>query len=163
MNLSAPIRVSMADFKVAKAPSQLITTGLGSCVGVALYDPVAKVAGLAHIMLPDSRQGLPSSKPGKFADTAIPALIAEMEKAGAVKSRLTAKIVGGAQMFNFLENNSVGSIGDRNVEAVVRILNELAIPILAQDTKGRRGRTITFDPNSGVLSVRTVDSGVKEL
>lgn len=66
-------------------------------------------------------------------------------------------------MFNFLENNSVGSIGDRNVEAVVRILNELAIPILAQDTKGRRGRTITFDPNSGVLSVRTVDSGVKEL
>ena len=60
MNLSAPIRVSMADFKVAKAPSQLITTGLGSCVGVALYDPVAKVAGLAHIMLPDSRQGLPA-------------------------------------------------------------------------------------------------------
>lgn len=158
----SPIRVAMADFQIAKAPSQLITTGLGSCVGVALYDAVTKVAGLAHIMLPDSQCGLPSSKQGKFADTAIPALIAKMEETGAQRSRLTAKIAGGAQMFDFPDQVEK-SVGDRNVEAVETILAQMGIPILARDTRGRRGRTIFFDPNCGSLSVRTVDSGVKEL
>lgn len=163
MNFTNSTRVGMADYKVAKAPGQLITTGLGSCVGVALYDPKAKVAGLAHIMLPDSQRGLPSSNKGKFADTAIPALMEEMEKAGAHSPRLQAKIVGGAQMFKFADNNDHNRIGERNVEATVEILSQLRIPILAQDTGGGRGRTIFFDPNDGRLVVRTVDSGEREL
>lgn len=163
MNVTGSIRVGMADFQVAKAPAQLITTGLGSCVGIALYDPVAKVAGLAHIMLPDSQRGLPSSNKGKFADTAIPALVGEMEGAGAQRQRLQAKIAGGAQMFSFTDHGDNNSIGERNVEAVQTILSQLKIPILAQDTGGRRGRTIAFDPNCGRLVVRTVDSGEREL
>ncbi len=163
MNFTGSIRVAMADYQVAKAPAQLITTGLGSCVGIALYDPKVKVAGLAHIMLPDSKQGLPSSNEGKFADTAIVALIREMEEAGAQRIRLQAKIAGGAQMFNFADHNDHNSIGQRNVEAVQAILGELRIPLLAEDTGGGRGRTIAFDPNSGRLVVRTVDSGEREL
>jgi chemotaxis protein CheD len=163
MNFTSSVRVAMADYQVVKAPAQLVTTGLGSCVGIALYDPVAKVAGLAHIMLPDSKQGLPSSNLGKFVDTAIPALIGEMEEAGAQRCRLQAKIAGGAQMFNFPDNNDNNRIGNRNVEAAVAILSQLDIPILAQDTGGRRGRTIFFDSNNGILVVYTVDSGEREL
>lgn len=163
MSVASSTRVGMADYKVVKAPDQLITTGLGSCVGIALYDPRTKVAGLAHIMLPDSTRGLPSSNVGKFADTAIPAVLIEMESLGAERYRIQAKIAGGAQMFQFADNNDHNRIGERNVEAVVEILNNLRIPILAQDTGGRRGRTISFDPNTGRLLVRTVESGEREL
>ena len=93
------IKVGMADLKVCKCPDSLTTLGLGSCVGVALYDPISKVSGLLHCMLPDSTQIRNNSNVAKFADTGIDELIRQMVALGANKSRLVAKIAGGAQMF----------------------------------------------------------------
>lgn len=93
------IVLGMADLMVIRAPVKLVTLGLGSCIGLVVYDSTAKVAGMAHIMLPNSRGLMGSEKVGKFADTAVPALIDAMEKQGAVKSRIKAKLAGGAQMF----------------------------------------------------------------
>ncbi len=93
--------VGMADMVVVSAPESLVTLGLGSCIGLVLFDQAAKVAGMAHIMLPDSRGAGQKAleKPGKCADTAVPALIAEVCRKGAVRSRLKAKMAGGSQMF----------------------------------------------------------------
>uniref|UniRef100_UPI00262E9BAB chemotaxis protein CheD n=1 Tax=uncultured Fretibacterium sp. TaxID=1678694 RepID=UPI00262E9BAB len=91
--------LGMADLVVANAPAKLVTLGLGSCIGLVVFDTVAKVAGMAHIMLPNSRGAQGLEKVGKFADTAVPAIIDEMIKKGASKARIKAKIAGGAQMF----------------------------------------------------------------
>lgn len=88
------IKVGMADYKIGRNPASLISYGLGSCVGIALFDTVAKVGGLAHIMLPDSTQARATDNPAKFADTALPLMLSEIIKLGAVKSRITAKIAG---------------------------------------------------------------------
>ena len=101
------IKVGMADYKVGAAPSTLISYGLGSCIGLSLYDPQAKVGGLLHYMLPDSKQARPSDTPAKFIDTGFPLMLADVLKLGAVKSRLVAKIAGGAQMFAFSNSTSV--------------------------------------------------------
>ena len=105
------IKVGMADLATAKPPQVLVTTGLGSCVGVCLLDPLVKVGGLAHIMLPDSTQARDVQNKAKYADTAIKILIDEMVNLGAIKRRMVAKIAGGAQMFNFSGNNSIMKIG----------------------------------------------------
>lgn len=157
------IKVGMADLNVAKEPHKLTTLGLGSCVGVSLYDRRAKVAGLAHIMLPSSKEIKNNSNKAKFADSGIEELIKEMEKLGARKGSLTAKIAGGAQMFNFNSNNSALRIGDRNVEATKEKLKELNISILAEDTGGNFGRTIVFDSNDGSLYIRTIGHGEKTI
>ena len=112
------IKVGMADLKVCKAPDALTTLGLGSCVGVALYDPVTKISGLLHCMLPDSTQIRNNSNVAKFADTGIDELIRQMVALGASKSRLVAKMAGGAQMFAMKTNNDTLRVGERNVEAV---------------------------------------------
>ena len=100
------IKVGMADYKVGAAPSTLISYGLGSCIGLSLYDPQTKVGGLLHYMLPDSKQARPSDTPAKFIDTGFPLMLADVLKLGAVKSRLVAKIAGGAQMFAFSNTTS---------------------------------------------------------
>ncbi len=155
------IKVGMADLATAKPPQVLVTTGLGSCVGVCLLDPLVKVGGLAHIMLPDSTQARDVQNKAKYADTAIKILIDEMVNLGAIKRRMVAKIAGGAQMFNFSGNNSIMKIGERNVEAVITNLNIWGIPILAQDTGGNYGRTIYFYPENGQLYIRTIKYGEK--
>src|SRR5690554_6691861 len=111
------IKVGMADLNVTKAPHQLTTLGLGSCVGITLYDGVNKVAGLAHIMLPSSKEIKNNQNKAKFADTGIEELINLMTKIGADKNNLVAKIAGGSQMFNFNSNNQMLRIGERNVLA----------------------------------------------
>lgn len=155
------IKVGMADLKVTKAPNTLMTSGLGSCIGICLYDNVAKIGGLAHIMLPDSTQARANDNKAKFADSAIPILIDEMIKLGAVKIRITAKIAGGAQMFNFPGSTDVMRIGDRNAEAVKENLKKYGIKILAAETGGNYGRTIEMDIQLGKLYIRTIDKGEK--
>ncbi|ABZ84805.1 chemotaxis protein ched [Heliomicrobium modesticaldum Ice1] len=155
------IKVGMADLKAAKAPDNLMTSGLGSCIGICLYDAVAKVGGLAHIMLPASTQARSSENKAKFADTAIPVLLEEMIKLGAIKSRLVAKIAGGAQMFSFPGASDVMRIGERNAEAVVLRLKQENIPLLARETGGNFGRTIELDTMTGKLHIRTIDRGEK--
>ena len=117
------IKVGMADLKVCVSPDAVTTLGLGSCVGIAIRDPVTKIGGLAHIMLPDSSQVRQNSNKAKFADTGIDELIKVMTAAGASRGRLTAKIAGGAQMFAFSGNSDMLRVGERNVEAVKRKLN----------------------------------------
>ena len=128
------IKVGMADLNVCRAPDAITTLGLGSCVGVVLYDKGAKIAGMVHVMLPDSTQIRQNHNKAKFADTGIDALLAMMAKAGAKTTSLTAKIAGGAQMFAFNSSNDMLRVGERNVQAVKEKLRSLGIRILAEDT-----------------------------
>jgi chemotaxis protein CheD len=158
------IKVGMADLNVAHQTGVLKTTGLGSCVGVTLFDNRVKVAGMAHVMLPSSeiaREG--SINIAKYADTAIPELISQMEKLGASINRIEAKLAGGAQMFAFAGNNDTMRIGPRNVESCKEMLKKYGIPIKAEDTGANYGRTIEFNCESGILVIRSVQLGVKEI
>ncbi|MEW9697698.1 chemotaxis protein CheD [Paenibacillus sp. SI8] len=158
------IKVGMADLNVAHQSGVLKTTGLGSCVGVTLFDNRVKVAGMAHVMLPSSeiaREG--SINIAKYADTAIPELISLMEKLGASVGRMEAKLAGGAQMFAFAGNNDTMRIGPRNVESCKEMLKKFEIPIKAEDTGANYGRTIEFNSDSGILLIRSVQQGVKEI
>ncbi len=155
------IKVGMADLNIIKAPGILTTLGLGSCVGIALYDKHNKIAGLAHIMLPSSKEIKNNTNEAKFADTGIELLIEKMVKEGAIKELLTAKIAGGAQMFSFNNNNSILKIGERNVQATKEKLKELNIKIISEDTGGNYGRTIELNADDGSLLVKTIGHGVK--
>lgn len=157
------IRVGMADYKVGKAPDVIISYGLGSCIGISLYDPQRKVGGLLHIMLPDSTQSRASENPAKFADTGIPLMLDEVIKLGAVRSRIVAKIAGGAQMFAFANATDIMRVGARNADAVKRILQELKIPLCAEDVGGNYGRTVQIDLETGIYRVKTIDKGDKEI
>lgn len=157
------IRVGMADYKVGKAPDVIISYGLGSCIGISLYDPQSKVGGLLHIMLPDSTQSRASENPAKFADTGIPLMLDEVIKLGAVRSRIVAKIAGGAQMFAFANATDIMRVGARNADAVKRILQELKIPLCAEDVGGNYGRTVQIDLETGIYRVKTIDKGDKEI
>ncbi len=158
--MSEIIKVGMADLKTCVSPNGVTTLGLGSCVGIAIRDPQTKIGGLAHIMLPDSkamRNG--QLNVAKFADTGIEELVRQMERLGAMRRRMVAKIAGGATMFPFQGQGSsmnVGQVGDRNVEATKAKLKELKIPIIAQDTGKNYGRTVIFYPETGDYVIRAV-------
>ncbi|GAB7388241.1 chemoreceptor glutamine deamidase CheD [Bacillaceae bacterium] len=156
------ITVGMADLKVTQSPNRLRTTGLGSCVGVVLYDERLKIAGMAHVMLPSSSLSKGVLNVAKYADTAIPQLIAEMKKMGSRQKDLIAKLAGGAQMFSFSGGADLLRIGPRNVEACKTMLQKALIPIVFEDTGGNHGRTIEMDAQTGILTIRTVNRGVKE-
>jgi len=157
--MSNIIQVGMADLKVAKPPDKLITAGLGSCIGICLLDKATKIGSLTHIMLPSSLQAKNADNKAKFADTAIVAVLEEMRKAGAGTSGLVAKIAGGAQMFKFSGENDILKIGERNARAVEENLEKYRIRLLVKDVGGNYGRTITFDPQTGDLHVRTIGHG----
>jgi len=157
------IKVGMADYKVGKAPDTLISYGLGSCIGISLYDPQAKVGGLLHIMLPDSKQARASDNPAKFADTGMPLLLRDVLALGAVRSRLVAKMAGGAQMFAFANATDIMRVGARNAEAVKAILSDMKIRLLAEDTGGTYGRTVSIDLETGSYKVKTINKGEKEI
>jgi chemotaxis protein CheD len=161
----ADVTVAIGQWAVVAAPAK-IRTLLGSCVGVVLYDRIAKLGGLAHVVLPSSHGAV--DHPGKYADTAIPAMIAEFERRIGVKSRsrLTAKIIGGASMFPVdpgPTGNSSLNIGRRNQEAIERILAELSIPIVARDVGGNAGRRLTVDTVFGTVTIRVPGGNDYEL
>lgn len=155
------IKVGMADYKVTSNPNQLTTLGLGSCVGICLYDPVKKNIGMAHIMLPSSKNIRNNKNKYKFADTCLELMLEDLKKKGSTPRSLKAKIAGGAKMFNFTSKNDTMNVGKRNAEAVRQLLSELRIPIIADDCGGTFGRTITFDANNGQLKVKTIGHGVE--
>ncbi len=157
------IKVGMADLQSAQHPCVITTLGLGSCVGIALYDPSSKVAGLAHIMLPSSQQARNNTNIAKFADTAIVKLIDDMVAKGAARTKLTAKLAGGAQMFSFNDSSELLKIGARNVAASKEVLSSLRIPIIAEDTGGNYGRTIEIHSEDGKLLIKTIGHGIKEI
>ena len=157
------IKVGIADLNVAFSPDKLITVGLGSCVGIAIYDKTLGLGGLAHIMLPDSSQFNKITNEIKFADLAIPKLVDDMIKKGSKLRNMKAKIAGGASMFNFSDKSVAMDIGSRNGVAVRNALKILSIPILSEDIGGNKGRTLIFDTASGVLYIRTVGMGTTEI
>ena len=150
------IKVGMADLNVCVSPDSITTLGLGSCVGIAVRDPVTKIGGLAHIMLPDSSSIRNNTNIPKFADTGIEELIKRVVAKGASRTRLVAKIAGGAQMFAFQSNNDMVRVGERNVKATKQKLAQLKIPILAEDTVKNYGRTVIFYPETGDFVIRAV-------
>lgn len=157
------IKVGMADLQTARYPDVLTTLGLGSCVGIALFDQVKRIAGLAHIMLPSSRQVVNNTNIAKFADTGIEKLLEEMIKLGANKFNITAKMAGGAQMFSFSDSSDVMRIGARNIASSKEKLRELGIPVISEDTGGCYGRTIELHSVSGKLLIKTIGHGIKEI
>ena len=154
------IVVGMADLKVAKSPDILTTLGLGSCVGVTLYDKTRKIGGMAHCMLP-TYKGFEGQNIAKFADSAIIELINQLARLGVARNMLVAKIAGGAHMFGRTQNNDMLKIGERNAAASTAILKQLGIPIIANDTGGTHGRTIELNMDTGALKIRTVGAGEK--
>jgi len=157
------IKVGMADWKIASSGGVLKTTGLGSCVGLTLYDGAAKIAGMAHIMLPSSEIAREEQfNRAKYADTALPDMLDAILAAGASRRRLVAKLAGGAQMFAFAGQDTM-RIGPRNVETCKMMLASLDIPLIAEDTGANYGRTIELDSATGVLTIRSIQYGTKEL
>ncbi len=155
------IKVGMADLNICKSPNIITTLGLGSCIGIALYDPSTKIGGLAHIMLPDSTQIRNNSNIAKFADTGIEELVRRLVDAGASKTRLKAKIAGGAKMFEVSGLSDVGNIGERNAIASRKKLKELGIPLLAEDTGLNFGRTVELHCETGDFYIKSVGKPLK--
>ncbi len=156
------IKVGMADLNICKAPDALTTLGLGSCIGIALYDPTTKITGLAHIMLPDSTAIRNNSNIAKFADTGIQKLYDDMLKAGANKRAIVAKIAGGAKMFEINGGASSSiNVGERNAQASKDKLKELGIKLLAEDTGLNYGRTVEIYSETGDYYIKAVGKELK--
>jgi chemotaxis protein CheD len=149
------VNVGMGEHQVSNDPLLVITAaGLGSCIGLILFDPVAKVGGMAHIVLPDSNHGRDKTNPWKYADTAVPLLIAAVCAKGGLRTRLWAKIAGGAQMFAPV--NAMMNIGHRNAEAVQAMLAKMNMRLHASDIGGKSGRTVRLYVDDGRVTVKTV-------
>ncbi len=156
------VHVKIADMAVRKDNGQLATYGLGSCVGIALYDPKCNVGGLAHVLLDDSskfiKPNVTNVNLAKFADTAVPHLIEQMVALGARKQNMTATIAGGASLFNFKSDS--GNVGNKNVEAVKAALKQERIKITHEEVGGKHGRTMRFFVNNGEITITTAGKGV---
>ena len=157
------VRVGIADSAIVSSPDRLITMGLGSCIGIAIYDRVKKIAGLVHIMLPDSKQFKNIVNPLKYADLGIENLVNQMINKGCRKENMTAKIAGGASMFNFPDKKIISDIGKRNSLAAIEIINKLSIPIIGQDIGGNKGRTMIFESEDGSVLIKSIGSDIKRL
>lgn len=155
--------VGIGGMAIAKPGEILVTYALGSCVGICLYDDTTKIAGMAHILLPNS-QGFDAEgeKAYKFADIAILKLIELMIKSGARKSNIKAKIAGGAQMFASMNSTLLMDIGKRNVEATKSILAANKIPVIKEDTGKNYGRTQYLDPENGIMTIKSANKGIWE-
>ena len=146
--------VGIADMKMASREGMLITYALGSCIGICLYDPVLRLAALVHVMLPLNMETGRKS-PLKYADTGIRETLRQMEARGAKRNRVTAKIAGGARMFDVPGNGSLGNIGQRDIESVHMTLKKEGVRLLKEDVGGSVARTLLFDAATGQACVRS--------
>jgi chemotaxis protein CheD len=153
------IIVGIADLAATHNPHTLVTLGLGSCVGIALHDKKNHIGGLLHIMLPCSKYSKNTKNPAKFADTGIPLLIEKMEKLGADRKNITAKIAGGAHMFSF--GKKAMHIGEDNIKAVKDVLRNHNIRIISEDCGGNWGRTLEFNTVTGEVKIKSSKKGIK--
>lgn len=151
--------VGIADMKMAQKGERLITYALGSCIGICLYDPQIKLAAMVHIMLPINMEA-GRKNTFKYADTGIRETLNQMVAKGAVKGRITAKIAGGARMFE-VNGGTLGSIGQRNSESVHQVLRRENIRLLWEDVGGKVARTMEFDSATGNGIIRSY--GVPEI
>jgi len=157
------IRVGIADMNYCTGEDSITTLGLGSCVGVVLYDSSLKLCGMVHVMLPDSTKIRNNDNNAKFADTGVLALYQGLIEKGADRFKIKAKIAGGAQMFAFNTNLEMMRVGESNVQAVKEALAKLKVPIVAEDTGSNYGRTIIFNPTDCILKVKVVGKEEKDI
>lgn len=165
------VSVNLGESKVSTDPAVIMVCfGLGSCVGVAAYDPQSGTAGLVHVVLPASLEDRPARTgdgvlpaPGRFADTAVPHLIAAMEARGASRRRLVVRLAGGAQMLAFAGSGPMWEIGQRNVAAVHQALTAAGVAPVAEDVGGNSGRTLRLKVDGGRVTVSVVGRGEREL
>ncbi|HEX2094017.1 MAG TPA: chemotaxis protein CheD [Longimicrobiaceae bacterium] len=150
------IFVRVAQHAVGREHDTLVTLGLGSCVAVLLHDPVARVGGMAHILLPEQALARDASNPSKFASTAIPLLAREICEAGGRRGRIRARLVGGASMFASLMTPGSLNMGERNIAASRQALRELGIPVLGEDVGADYGRSVRFHVGDGRVIVSAV-------
>jgi len=155
------VKVGMADLNICKSPDVITTLGLGSCIGLTMYDPVTKIGGMVHYMLPDSTQVRNNENIAKFADTGIDELLKKVVAAGASRQRLVAKIAGGAKMFETTGVSAIGNIGARNAEAAKQILKQKGIRLIAEDTGLNYGRTVELHCETGEFHIKAVGKPVK--
>ncbi|WP_300268191.1 chemotaxis protein CheD [uncultured Flavonifractor sp.] len=146
--------VGIADMKMARQDGMLITYALGSCIGICLYDPLIRLAALVHIMLPLNMETGRTS-PLKYADTGICETLRQMEARGGARARITAKIAGGARMFEVAGNGNLGNIGQRNIESTHLVLRREGIQLLREDVGGTVARTLLFDAATGQACIRS--------
>lgn len=156
--MSAKRRIGISEYAIGAPPEVLITYGLGSCLGILLYDGQQRLGGLAHTLLPAPRPGQTEARPGKFVTSAIELMLAELLQRGAQRPRLAAKIFGGATMFEGFGNDSEG-VGARNTRAARETLAGLGIALHSEDVGGHHGRTVEFELASGIVLVRSVRGG----
>lgn len=149
------IAVGLGDLFLSRT-EDLVAYSLGSCIGICLWDPSAKVAAMAHVVLPAAPAAGAVALPGKFGNTAVPAMLDALAKAGAQKFRLQCKIAGGAAVLAIGGGGSLPKIGERNIEAVKKALASANIRILGEQTGGNMGRTVRLEPATGRVLVRTV-------
>lgn len=158
------IMVGMADVRVTRdAGDVLMALGLGSCIAVCIYDVQNKIAGMVHVVLPDSGAMGDTVNSGKYADTGVPALLAEMRKAGANPRNLAVAIAGGAQLFTFAGAGPRLDIGSRNADAVAAALKREGLTPAAKDVGGTCGRTVQFYVADGRINVKSIGRGQAEL
>lgn len=158
------INVGMSEIQVSKSPgTTLVAPGLGSCIGLTMYDPINKVAGMVHVVLPDSTITKTPPLPGKYADIAIPKILEQMVQAGAKKEKLIVKIAGGAQMFNLQQGGNILNIGVRNAIAVKAALSKEGLILSTADTGGNKGRTLKLDVSTGKVFVKVIGQQEIEL
>lgn len=157
------VRVGIADGAIVSAPDKLITMGLGSCVGIALYDKEKKIAGLVHIMLPDSTQFKNILNPFKYADLGVQSLLEKMLSLGCRKDNIVAKIAGGASMFNFPDKKIISDVGKRNSTAVIEAITKLSIPIIGEDIGGNKGRTMILESEDGAVTIKSIGNSLRRL
>jgi len=155
--------VNIADFGVAVKRGVLTTVGLGSCVAVAIHEPVARVTALAHVLLPAAAmaRGAEPTRPAKFADLAVPLLVREMRRLGA-EGHLTAKLVGGSRMFGALLGTGI-NMGERNTDAIRRALASCRVRIVAEDVGGEHGRNVIVDVATFRVRVTSLQGGDRVL
>lgn len=158
------ITINVAEMAIGRSSDHIRTSSIGSCIVVVLYDPIAKVGGMAHIMLPSRRQreggdnenqsATDSEAPAKYVDEGIDRLLREIEEAGGERERIEAKLIGGARMFRIL-GGTLGQIGDQNIEKSKKHLEELDIPVKSDDTGGTMGRVADLDCETGLVEIIT--------
>ena len=156
--------VRVAELRAATAGTTLVTVGLGSCVAIVLHDPVSRVGGLAHVLLPSPALARSASRrPARVPQTAIPAMLAAMTELGADRRRIQARLAGGASMFANLASPGTIQMGERNLVATRTVLLQHEVPILAEAVGGAFGRTVTFTIADGRVMVSSVAHGSREL
>jgi chemotaxis protein CheD len=158
-----PVIVGISDLQLAQKPGKLVTYGLGSCVAVVLYAQESGVGSMAHVMLPLAYDRDDTDTPGKFADTAVASMVQMLEQKGITPPQIVAKMTGGADMFAGQVKGKGRRIGARNILSARKVLDNFGIRLVAQDVGGTVGRTAEFATTTGVLTVRTLRGGMKEL